>query len=133
MFTDFFWAKAYEAGVLCSMYPTCYPGKEAGWPFPHHSSCSRTSSRALRELLKGGEKGNGGKCSMSVCLYVCREERENPSISISFFAFSVLHLRSLISETRDLFVVLNFRTGIDLHRSARPMFGFAEREILVRL
>lgn len=70
---------------------------------------------------------------MSVCLYVCREERENPSISISFFSFSVLHLRSLISEARGLSVVVNFRSGIDLHRSARPMVGFAERDILVRL
>jgi hypothetical protein len=99
----------------------------------YHSTCCRTSSRALREPQQGTEKGNGGKCSMSVCLYVCREERENPSTSVSFFCFSVLHLRSLISEARDLFVVLNYRSGIDLRRSARPMFGFAEREILLRL
>jgi hypothetical protein len=70
---------------------------------------------------------------MSVCLYVCREERENPSISVSFFSFSVLHLRSLISETRDFSVAVNFRTGIDLLRAARTRIGFAEREILVRL
>lgn len=70
---------------------------------------------------------------MSVCLYVCREERENPSMSVSFFSFSVLHLRSLISEGRDSSVVVNFRAGIDLHRFARPMFGFAEFDVLVRL
>ena len=39
---------------------------------------------------------------MSLCLYVCGEERENPCISVSFFLFSVLHLRSLISAARDL-------------------------------
>jgi len=39
---------------------------------------------------------------MSLCLYVCGEERENPCVSVSFFLFSVLHLRSLISAARDL-------------------------------
>jgi hypothetical protein len=70
---------------------------------------------------------------MSVCLYVCREERENPSISVSVFSFSVLHLRSLISETRDFTAAVNYRTGIDLLRSGWTRLGFAEREILVCL
>lgn len=50
---------------------------------------------------------------MSLCLYVCGEERENPCISVSFFLFSVLHLRSLISAAR--FVVVNSRMGISAY------------------